>query len=108
LSSSWIASVFIGSWKLAGREWFVDHFTCADAYFYWCFRRGAQFHPDALKFEHCTRHMARMDERASVKKLLVFEAQVQAEFAQKESHEFIDKHHYFVGYAGYHLKPTSW
>jgi hypothetical protein len=26
-----------------------------------------------------------MDERASVKKLLAFEAQVQAEFAQKES-----------------------
>jgi len=71
--------------QLAGREWFFDHFTCADAYFYWCFRRGAQFHPDALKFEHCVRHMARMDARASVKKLLAFEADVQAEFAQKES-----------------------
>lgn len=71
--------------QLAGREWFFDHFTCADAYFYWCFRRGAQFDPEALKFEHCVQHMARMDARASVKKLLAFEAQVQAEFAQKES-----------------------
>lgn len=72
----------IADQQLAGREWFFDHFTCADAYFYWCFRRGVQFHAEALKFENCARHMARMDQRPSVQKLLTFEAQVQAEFAQ--------------------------
>ncbi len=84
-TTAMLALFALADQQLAGREWFFDHFTCADAYFYWCFRRGAQFHPDALKFEHCARHMARMDERASVKKLLAFEVQVQAEFAQKES-----------------------
>jgi glutathione S-transferase len=68
--------------QLAGRQWFFEHFTCADAYFYWCFRRGVQFHSDALKFSHCVEHMNRMDQRPSVQKLLAFEAQVQAEFAQ--------------------------
>jgi glutathione S-transferase len=28
---------------LAGREFFFDHFTAADAHFFWCFRRGLQF-----------------------------------------------------------------
>ena len=28
---------------LAGREYFFDHFTAADAHFFWCFRRGSQF-----------------------------------------------------------------
>ena len=68
--------------QLADRQWFFDHFTCADAYFYWCFRRGVQFHADALKFSHCVDHMNRIDQRPSVQKLLAFEAQVQAEFAQ--------------------------
>jgi glutathione S-transferase len=27
---------------LAGREYFFDHFTAADAHFFWCFRRGTQ------------------------------------------------------------------
>lgn len=72
----------IADQQLVGREWFFDHFTCADAYFYWCFRRGTQFYPDALKFENCARHMSLMDKRSSVQKLLAFEAQVQAEFTQ--------------------------
>lgn len=68
--------------QLAGRVWFFEHFTCADAYFYWCFRRGTQFLPDSLQFQNCVNHMARMDQRSSVQKLLAFESQVQAEFAQ--------------------------
>jgi len=27
---------------LAGRDYFFDHFTAADAHFFWCFRRGTQ------------------------------------------------------------------
>lgn len=67
--------------QLEKREWFFDHFTCADAYFYWCFRRGSQFQPEALKFEHCTAHMHRMDQRPSVKKLAELDARLQADFA---------------------------
>lgn len=67
---------------LAGREWFFDHFTCADAYFYWCFRRGSLFKPDLSGFKNCMAHMQRMEQRPSVQKLLAYEKQVQAEFAK--------------------------
>jgi glutathione S-transferase len=66
---------------LAGREWFFDHFTCADAYFYWCFRRGTLFGPDTAGFKNCTAHRERVEGRPSVQKLLAYEKQVQAEFA---------------------------
>lgn len=66
---------------LAGREWFADAFSCADVHFYWCFRRGSQFKPDASEFKNCIAHGQRMEKRASVQKLLAYEAQVQAEFA---------------------------
>lgn len=59
---------------LTGREWFFDHFTFADAYFFWCFRRGMQFHVDVSTFPHCQAHFARVSQRASVQKLLAFEA----------------------------------
>jgi len=67
---------------LAGREWFFDHFTCADAYFYWCFRRGSLFKPDVSGFRNCMAHRARMEARASVQKLLAYEKEVQARFAK--------------------------
>ena len=67
---------------LAGREWFFDHFTCADAYFYWCFRRGSLFKPDVSGFKNCMAHMSRMEQRPSVQKLLAYEKSVQAEFAK--------------------------
>ena len=67
---------------LAGRDWFMDHFSCVDAYFYWCFRRATQFKPDVSGFKNCMAHMHRMEQRASVKKLLAYEAQIQAEFAK--------------------------
>lgn len=72
----------IAEGMLAGREWFFDHFSCADVYFYWCFRRGALFAPDVSGFKHCMAHMQRMEQRPSVKKLLAYEKQVQAEFAK--------------------------
>ena len=67
---------------LRGRDWFFDHFTCADVYFYWCFRRGTLFKPDLSGFKSCMAHMQRMEQRPSVQKLLAYEKQVQAEFAK--------------------------
>ncbi len=67
---------------LAGREWFFDHFTCADAYFYWCFRRGSMFQPDTSGFKNCVAHLQRMEQRASVQKLMAYETRVTADFAR--------------------------
>jgi glutathione S-transferase len=68
--------------RLAGREWFFDHFTAVDAHFFWCFRRGSQFDLDLSPFKNCLVHFARMTERPSVQKLLAYEAEVQRGFAQ--------------------------
>ncbi len=65
---------------LAGREWFFEHFTAVDAYFFWCFRRGRQFGIDLSAFAHCSAHFDRMSERASVQRLVDFEAQVLEDF----------------------------
>ena len=67
---------------LAGREWFFDRFSCADAYFYWCFRRGSLFKPDVSGFANCMAHLRRIEQRASVQQLLAYEKKVQAEFAK--------------------------
>ena len=72
----------IGDDMLAGREFFFDHFTAADAHFFWCFRRGSQFDLDLSVFASCTAHFERMQRRASVQKLLEYEKSVQAEFAK--------------------------
>jgi glutathione S-transferase len=70
---------------LAGREWFFDHYTAADTYFFWTFLRATRFAPkhlDLTKFAHCQAHLARMKERPSVQKLLAFEKQTQEAFAR--------------------------
>jgi glutathione S-transferase len=67
---------------LAGREYFFDHFTAADAHFFWCFRRATQFKLDMSQFKNGTAHFARMETRDSVKKVLAYEKSVQAEFAK--------------------------
>ena len=67
---------------LAGREYFFEHFTAADAHFFWCFRRGSQFDLDLSAFASCTAHFERMQARASVQKALAYEKSVQAEFAK--------------------------
>jgi glutathione S-transferase len=68
--------------KLAGREWFFEHFTAVDAHFFWCFRRGTQFNLDLSQFGHCMGHFNRMKQRPSVRKLLAYEEEVQTAFAQ--------------------------
>ncbi len=70
----------IADTMLEGREWFFDHFTCVDAYFYWCFRRGSMFKGDTSIFKNCQRHMDLMERRPSVQKLLAFEKDVQKSF----------------------------
>lgn len=65
---------------LQGRDWFFDHFTAVDAYFFWCFRRAIQFGMDVSAFGHCVAHQARMGKRASVQKLIAYEASVLAGF----------------------------
>jgi len=55
---------------LANKEWFFDHYTVCDSYFFWIYNRalGERFELD--QFEHCTAHYQRMSERDSVKKVL--------------------------------------
>ena len=68
---------------LAGKTWFFEErFSCADAYFYWTFRRGAAFGADLSRFKNCMAHRQRMEQRASVQALLAHEEQVKAEFAR--------------------------
>jgi glutathione S-transferase len=67
---------------LAGRDWFFDHFTAADAHFFWCFRRATQFNLDLSQFKNSTLHFERMKQRASVQKVLAYEAEVLAAFAK--------------------------
>lgn len=67
---------------LSGRDWFFDHFTAVDAYFFWCFRRAVTFKLDVGAFTHCMAHFERMGERPSVRKVLAYEKQVQEAFAK--------------------------
>lgn len=71
---------------LADREWFFDHFTAVDAYFFAGFRRATQFdfaNLDVWAFRNCTAHFERVQQRSSVQKLLAFEAKIQAQFAKE-------------------------
>ena len=67
---------------LDGRDHFFDHFTAPDAHFFWCFRRATQFGLDLSRFGNCQTHFDRMHLRASVQKLLAFEKEIQAQFAE--------------------------
>lgn len=67
---------------LAGREFFFDHFTAPDAYFFWCFRRALSFNLDLSKFTNCAAHFERIKLRPSVQKVLAHEKQVQDAFAR--------------------------
>ncbi|HUF81357.1 MAG TPA: glutathione S-transferase N-terminal domain-containing protein [Burkholderiales bacterium] len=67
---------------LAGREWFLEHFTAVDAYFFWCFRRAISFKLDLAAFRACAAHFERMQHRPSVQKVLAHEKRVMEEFAR--------------------------
>jgi glutathione S-transferase len=67
--------------RLAGRDYFFGHFTAADAYFFWCFRRGMQFELPLSQFANCMAHFERMQQRPSIRKVLAYETEVRKEFA---------------------------
>ncbi len=67
---------------LAGRDFFFDHFTAADAHFFWCFRRAGQFNLELSQFPNCRAHFERLQQRPSVQKALGYEKEVQAAFAK--------------------------
>jgi glutathione S-transferase len=67
---------------LAGREWFMGRFTAVDAYFFWCFRRALSFKLDLARFANGMAHFERMQQRASVQKVLAHEKRVLEEFAR--------------------------
>jgi glutathione S-transferase len=68
--------------RLAGREWFFEHFTACDAYFFWCIRRALSFQLDLSSFRNCMVHFERMQQRASVQKVVAHEKQVMEAFAK--------------------------
>jgi glutathione S-transferase len=67
---------------LKGRDWFFDHFTAADAHFFWAFRRAEQLNVDVTGFSNAIAHAERMKTRASVQKVLAYEKTVLADFAK--------------------------
>jgi glutathione S-transferase len=81
-SQSMVELFEIANEMLASKEWFMDHFTCADAYFYWCFKRGSAFGKDLSGLVHCQKHLQRMEQRPSVQALLQHEEDVKAAFAR--------------------------
>lgn len=66
---------------LAGREWFMDHFTAVDAYFFWCFRRALSFRLRLDAFPACGAHFERMLARRSVQRVIAHEKRVMDAFA---------------------------
>ena len=73
----------IANGLLAGREYFFDHFTAVDAYFFWCVRRATQYDLPLAAYPDLLAHFERMKQRASVQKVLAFEAQTQAAWAKE-------------------------
>jgi glutathione S-transferase len=67
---------------LAGRDYFFDHFTAPDAHFFWCCRRGTQLGVDLSGFRNCLAHYERMQQRASVQKVVAFEKSVMDSFTK--------------------------
>ena len=76
LATSFLMEAFgYADHRLDGRTWFFDHFTATDAYFFWCVRRAMQFELPLSQFTSVMAHFERMHERASVRKLIDFEAE---------------------------------
>jgi glutathione S-transferase len=67
---------------LRHREYFFDHFTAADSYFFWCFRRAVEFSFDLSAFPNCSRHFAGVAERPSVRKVVAYEREVKTMFGR--------------------------
>jgi glutathione S-transferase len=68
--------------RLSGREWFFQHFTACDAYFFWCVRRALSFKIDLSGFASVMKHFERVQQRPSVQKVVAHEKQVMEQFAR--------------------------
>ena len=58
------------------KDWFFDSFSCADIYFFWCFRRAKQFGIDLNAFRKCTTHYERTLIRNCTQDLIIYEKKI--------------------------------
>ena len=65
--------------NLQGREWFFEHFTFCDLYFFWCCRRIRQVPMTLADFPACEAHFKRVAARPSVRAYREFEARAMSE-----------------------------
>ena len=83
LATEFLSEAFrIADDMLSGRQYFFDHFTAPDAHFFWCCRRATQLGVDISSFSNVAAHFNRIQERASVKKLLAYEKEVEETFTK--------------------------
>ena len=61
---------------LGEKYWFFDSFSCADIYFFWCFRRAKQFNIDLNYFEKCTAHFENTLNRTCTQELINYEHKI--------------------------------
>ena len=58
------------------KAWFFDSFSCADIYFFWCFRRALQFDIDLSHFKNCQVHFKNVLMRTCTQELIGFERKI--------------------------------
>jgi len=63
------------------KVWFFDYFSCADIYFFWCFRRAQQFDIDVNIFKKCLIHFENVLNRTCTQELIVFERKILENFS---------------------------
>ena len=62
------------------KAWFFDSFSCADIYFFWCFRRALQFNIDLNDFKNCQVHFQNVLMRTCTQELISFERKTLEDF----------------------------
>jgi len=62
------------------KAWFFDSFSCADIYFFWCFRRALQFDIDLNDFKNCQVHFQNVLMRTCTQELIGFERKILEDF----------------------------
>ena len=65
---------------LREKDWFFDSFSCADIYFFWCFRRAKQFDIDLNNFINFQSHFENMLTREYTQELIRFEQDILEKF----------------------------
>ena len=62
------------------KAWFFESFSCADIYFFWCFRRALQFDIDLIDFKNCQVHFQNVLMRTCTQELIGFERKILDKF----------------------------